>query len=344
MLNILVAPYDYNINGEKYTKKIVRYLKTEKIDYSVYFSPTIEDIGKNATTLTSEGETDFVVVGDEQILHEFINNVENVSKIKLGIIPLGKHDDLASYLELETNPVNAIKKILQNKIKTIDYLFLNDKIVINNIIIGASTELFEVYNQYKMKNIITRNWILMQYGNDFEGIELNIENESDQVISEQIFELSIGNGGYSKNYKVSPLANLTDGLFNFNYCTTPEREKRKKYLKLFKKGNQIYDENTKQFWIKNLKITNADSKIKALVDGKIENLTELDVGIVQGGLKIFNTIAKEVMLPNEKKKKSKINEKIEIPHKELTESEIEEIENSNLEEIVDTQKDKNRKK
>ena len=344
MLNILVAPYDYNINGEKYAKRIVRYLKTEKIEYSVYFSPKIEDIGKNANALSNEGETDFVVVGDEQILHEFLNNVEDISKIKLGIIPLGKHDDLASYLDLESNPLNAIKRILQNKVKQIDYMFVNDKIVINNILIGASCELFEVYNQFKMKNIITKNWVLMQYGNNFEGIELTIENEDNPPFSEQVFELSISNAGSSKNLQISPLSNLTDGLINFNYCTSPEREKRKKYLKLFKKGNQIYDENTKQFWVKNLKITNAEQKIKALVDGKIENFEQLDISIVPSGLKIFNTIEKEVPLPVEKKKKSKMNEIVEIPHKELTESEIEEIENSNLEETIDQEKDKTDKK
>lgn len=342
MLNILVAPYDYNINGEKYTKRIVRFLKTEKVEYSVYFSPTIEDVGRNANLLTSEGETDFVVVGDEQILNEFLNGVLDVSKIKLGIIPLSKRDDFSSYLELESNPVLAIKKILQNKIKTIDYLTMNDRVVINNILIGASTELYEVYSQYKMKNVITKNLVLMQYGNNFEGTELSLTT-SEEVLNEQVFELSVSNGGISKNYSVSPLANLTDGLFNFNYCTMPERENRKKYLKLFKKGTQIYDERTKQFWIKNLKISNADGKIKALVDGKIENLADLDIKIVPGGLKIFNTIEKEVSVPNEKKKRVKPNEKVEIPHKELTESEIEDIENAPIEEMVETKNEKSDK-
>ncbi len=346
MLNIIVAPYDYSENGEKYTKRIVRYLKSEKIDYSVYFSPSLDEIGKNAMELTKEGETEFVVVGDEQILHIFLNNVTDISKIKLGIIPLTKHDDFSSYLELESNPISAIKKILQKQIKTIDYLFLNDKIVLNNIIVGASTELFEVFNQYKMKNVFTKNLVLMQYGNNFEGIELSFDIGSKKPFKENIFELSISNAGYSKNQNISPLSNVSDGIFNFNYCTLPEKEKRKKYLKLFKKGNQIYDERTKQFWITNLKITNVDNKIKALVDGKIENLSELEVSIVKDGLKIFNTIEKEISTPTDKKKKFNSTDNSEIPHKELSDEEIEMIENQskdNGNKDFDT-KDKNKHK
>ncbi len=335
MLNILVAPYEYNENGEKYTKRIVHFLKSEKIDYSVYFSPTINDIGKNAMDLTSEGETDFIIVGDEPIIHIFLNNVADISKIKLGIIPLSKHDDLASYLDLETNPINAIKKILQNKIKTIDYLFMNDKIVINNIIIGASTELFEIYNQYKMKNVFTKNFVLMQYGSNFEGIELSFDIKSKKTIKEVVFELSISNAGYSKNHEISPLANVSDGLFNFNYCSLPERENKKKYLKLFKKGNQIYDEHTKQFWLDNLKISNADNKIKALVDGKIETLSELDISIVKDGLKIFNTIEREVSTPHIKKKKTINDDKNENLGEDDTLSE------SDAEIMIDTEKELN---
>lgn len=328
MFNILVAPYDYNENGEKYTKRIARFLKSEKIEYAVYFSPTLEDIGKNAMDLSSDGETDFIIIGDEQIIHIFLNNVADISKIKLGIIPLSKHDDFSSYLNLEANPINAIKKIMQKQIKPIDYLLMNDKIVINNILIGASTELFEVYNQYKMKNIFTKSLVLMQYGNNFEGIELSIDTKSKKEFTENVFELSISNAGYSKTGDVSPLSNVSDGLFNFNYCTLPEKENRKKYLKLFKKGNQIYDERTKQFWLDHLKISNTDNKIKALVDGKIENLSELEISVVNGGLKIFNTIEKEVSTPNIKRSKPKLVDKEEIPHRELSEEEINEIENS----------------
>ena len=66
-----------------------------------------------------------------------------------------------------------------------------------------------------------------------------------------------------------------------------EKNDRKKYLNLFRKGNQIYNEATQQFWINSLKLTNPDNKIKALVDGKIMRLEEMEIGIVEKGLKLL---------------------------------------------------------
>ena len=47
MLNIIVTPVSHNKNGEKYAKKIVRYLKSEQIEYSVYFSVGFDDLKDN---------------------------------------------------------------------------------------------------------------------------------------------------------------------------------------------------------------------------------------------------------------------------------------------------------
>lgn len=289
MLNILVAPLSESTNGEKYTKKIVRYLKTEKVEFSVYFSPSMDELKDNATTLSQAGETDFVIVGNDVCVSEFVNSIKDLTKIKLGIIPTSKHDDFASYMKIETNPVLAIKNILKGELEKVDLLIMNDIKVVNNIIIGASTLIQEIYNQYKIKNTLSKRYALMRYGSNFDGIDLKFEIKNQKTVQDNVFELSIANGGNSKGKPVSPLANVSDGLFNFNYITTPQRENRKKYLKLFKKGNQIYHEQTKQAWLTNLKITNPDNKIKIMADGKIMTVEELNIGILENGLKLFKS-------------------------------------------------------
>ena len=289
MLNILVAPNNINRNGEKITKRIVRYLKSEKSEFSVYFSSTLTDISANATQLTQDGETDFIIIGSDIVISEFINSVKDLSKIKLGIIPTSKHDDFASYLKLDTNPIPAIKSILKGEIEQVDLMVMNDRRVLNNILIGASTMLEEVVSQYKVKNNLTKNFALLKYGNKFEGIDLKIESKNQKSITANVFELSIANGGKAKGKPISPLANVRDGLFNFNYVITPQKENRKKYLRLFKKGEQIYNEQTKQAWLNNIKITNPDNKIKAVVDGNIMTLESITVSMLENGLKLYKT-------------------------------------------------------
>ena len=60
-----------------------------------------------------------------------------------------------------------------------------------------------------------------------------------------------------------------------------------KHLKMFNKGKHVYHEDTKQYWLNNIKISNEDNAIKAGVDGKIYTFDKLDIVLVVNGLKIY---------------------------------------------------------
>jgi len=159
-------------------------------------------------------------------------------------------------------------------------------LVLNTMTIGASVETFNAYNQYKIKNLISEKYATMKYGNNFGGIELTLDNKT-KTKKENIFEMVIANGGYSKKKLVSPLSNMQDGLFNVNYSIVSTKKRKKQYIKMYMKGDHIHDEDTKQFWLRNLKITNPDKKIRAIVDGKLCNFDEIQVSVIEKGLKIY---------------------------------------------------------
>ena len=78
------------------------------------------------------------------------------------------------------------------------------------------------------------------------------------------------------------------GLFNISYSTGLEPNKRKNYVLQFDFGNQIYNEHTKQLWQNNVTIKRPENEnIKVMADGKISTCDELNVLIVENGLKIF---------------------------------------------------------
>lgn len=287
MLNIIVAPTNICAKAERITKSVVKFLKQENVEYSVFFSLSIDNVTENVKKLISSGETDFIVVGNDAVLHSVINSVKDISKIKLGIIPTGKHDDFAEYLELNSHPVQAIKDILENNIEQVDYLLVNDMKVLNNVIIGATVETAQAYEQFKLKNFITEKFATMNYGNKFEGVELNLETKAGKRKKETVFELVIANGGLNKGKPVSPLSNVKDGLFNLIYFVDKAKKANRKFSKKIKKGDHIYDEDAKQHWLSALKISNDDKKIKAMVDGKIVNLEELNISLVENGLKLY---------------------------------------------------------
>lgn len=286
MLNIVVSPKSHNSQGEKITKKVVKYLKTEQIEYSVYFSDTFDNVKDSMKELMSLGESEFVVVGDDLMISTVISCVKDLNKTKLGIIPTSKNDDFARYLKISANPIQAIKDILLKNVANVDLMIVNDIMVLNTVLIGASVEVFHIYSQYKMKNRLSEKFATMKYGKNYAGIDLVFDNKSKSK-KETVFELVIANGGFSKRKPVSPLSNLQDGLFNLNYTVAQTVSSRKKFIKKFNKGEHIYDEDTKQMWLTNLKISNPDKKIKAVIDGKIYNLESLNVSMLEGGLKLY---------------------------------------------------------
>ncbi len=287
MLNIMVAPSNYSKVSEKIAKKIVRFLKTENKEYSVYFFMNIDDFNATTKELTEQMETEFAIVGDDFVLSNFVNNVKDISKIKMGIIPLGGNDDFANYIEVEQNPIAAIKTILNNKPEPIDYLILNDKIVLNNIIVGASVELYEIWNQYKVKNVLTKKLASLKYAAKCEDVELIIDTKTSKPKKEMVYELSISNGGLLNGKHLNALANVKDGLFNLSYSSNLDESKRKAYMLQFNSGDQIYNENTKQLWIGSVSVKRPEGELKVYADKQLYNLEEMNVSVVEAGLKIF---------------------------------------------------------
>ena len=286
MLNIIVAPYEHNSIAERHAKRIVKYLKSEQVEYSVYFSQNLDALKSSVKELLSLGESEFVLVGDDVVLNTVVGCVKDLNRVKIGIIPTGKKDDFASYLGISSNPIQAIKDILTKHIENVDILVVNDMPVLNTISIGASVDVFHQFSQYKIQNFISKKVAEIKFGNNFAGVELSLENKG-KTKKENVFELVVANGGFSKGKPVSPLSNVQDGLFNVNYSVVSNKNGKKRYAKLFKKGEHIYCDETKQFWMNKLKITNPEKKIKTLMDGKIYNLEELDISIIEKGLKIY---------------------------------------------------------
>ncbi len=311
MLNILVAPDTQNLESEQITKRVVKYLKSVKAEYSVYFSIDYDNLVANAIELKNMNETEFVIIGDDITINYFVNAIKDLSKIKLGIIPAGRLNDFAKFLNLSFNPIQAIKDIISANVEPVDYLIVNDMIALNYIILGASADIYEIYDQYKFKNYFTKNYVRIKYGNKFEGISLNIDMKSGKPKNENIYELSIFNGGYQDGEPLSPLSNVHDGLFNLNYSLYTNEQNKSRYLTLFHNGKHIYEDRTKQFWLKALKITNSNNKIKSCIDGRILTLDEINVQVVEAGLKIFvpkKSIISSQNKPIKEEKKDRVNE------------------------------------
>lgn len=287
MFNIIVAPKNECENSQTLTKRVAKYLKAEKVEYSVYFSNSYLDFSNNIKEAISFGETDFIVVGDDLALHNFVNEVKDINRIKFGIISAGKRNDFATSLNIKTNPILAVKDIIEKNVENVDFLIVNGTKVINNILIGASVHVKEIFDNYKIKNSLTERFARNSHGKDFEGVDLFFDVKNSKIRRENVFELIIANAGMNKGKNSSPLSNLKDGLFNVSYSTVDMAQENKHILKTFENGSFIYNDKNKQLWLNNLKLSSPNKEIKAIIDGEMQIVKDLEIEIIEAGLKIY---------------------------------------------------------
>ena len=204
-------------------------------------------------------------------------------------MPTSKNDDFASYIGVHHKPLLAIKDIVERNLCEVDLMLVNEVKALNNVVIGASVRVLEKYNQFRIKNKLSEKIAVAKYAGKFEGEQINLSTKNGKPKLENVYELVIANGGKDRGKPVSPLSNVKDGLFNVTYSNLATKAENVKNLKLFNKGKHIYQENTKQHWLNNLKITNENNNIKASVDGKVYDFDKLDIVLVENGLKLYKS-------------------------------------------------------
>lgn len=286
MLNIIVDPKAGKGLAVKNVKQVSKYLKKEKIPYLVYFIEKDSDIGEFATGLTKAGETDFVFLSDDDVIHNFLNNCLEVNKLHIGIIPSGKYNNFAKSLNLEFNPTKAIQNILMNNLEQFDYIKCNDKIALNYLAFGA----VECYENRETSEKVKKNISFLEKLKalkTFEPIQINFSGKEIKEKNIVIKECYIANGVFKDNLCVSPLSNLQDGLCNVVCITSKEGSSPIREMLTIRRAKHIYNEENKIFWATQFGLTTSSVPLSVKIDGLFYSFNELSVSIVENGLNIY---------------------------------------------------------
>ncbi|MBQ8430363.1 MAG: hypothetical protein IJX26_00240 [Clostridia bacterium] len=286
MLNIICNPIAGKNKASKNIKKVSKYLKKEKIPYLVYFSEKPDDISTFASELYKAGEKEFIIVGGDGTIHNFINAIPDLSQINIGIIPSGIQNNFAKSAMLETNPVLAIQNILNNKIEKFDIVKCNDIKSINCIAFGA----VELVKHSSLKNGKPKNpniFDKMKGIKSFEPIQINFSGEEIKDKNINILQCYIANGNFKGKLKISPLSNVQDGLANIICVTAKENKSRiSEYINI-KAGKHIYSEENKIYWAPKVNISTSVVPVMAEIDGEIIELNQLNIQILEKAINIF---------------------------------------------------------
>ena len=287
MYNVIVNPLAGNNRASKVIKKISKYLKKQKVEFLVFFSETAEDINNIGKKLSKEGERDFIIVGGDGTISHFVNGLTDPSKVNIGIIPAGKHNHFARYLNIPSNPIEAIETILDQTTTKIDYLKFNEYRALNLVSCGAIEIAENKYLSQDKNEKLSRRKILKNTLENFEGIPLDIEADNFKQNDKIYTSCAVCNGGfYGDNLFISPLSNMHDGLANLVTLDFSDNKQVNKDYTIVKKGKHIYKKTSSNSWSSYVNIK-SETPFDTMIDGEIYQFNNVEINVIAKGLNIY---------------------------------------------------------
>lgn len=287
MYNVIVNPTAGNNRASRAIKKVAKYLKSQNVEFLVFFSECADDINTITTKLCKEGERDFIIVGGDGTLNSFVNGLTDPSKTNFGIIPAGKHNHFARYLGIPKNPLNAIKNILEHPAIKVDYLKCNQHRALNLVSCGAIEMAEREFLNQDKNSKLSRKAILKNTLKTFDGIPFSIESDNLNQKNKKYTSCAVCNGGfYGDNIYVSPLSNMHDGLANVVTIDYTENKNVKKDYAITKQGKHIYKKPNSNSWSTFVNIK-SKQPFSAMLDGEVYEFNELEINVIAKGLNIY---------------------------------------------------------
>lgn len=243
------------VAGGGKTKEVVPIIKSslgnKDVEYDIVFTTKPKEATDLVKKLLDKGYTKVVAVGGDGTVNETAFGITEKGKGILGILPSGTGNDLARALNIPLNPKEALKNILNGKIKNIDIGTVNDNLFFNISSIGFDAEVVLITDKIKnkIKSSISYVIALLITVFKFKCIEVDLEID-DVTVKSHVLLVAVGNGKYyGGGINILPMADMEDGYFHV--CVVKKLSKlklllllptiingshikRKKYVKIFK--------------------------------------------------------------------------------------------------------------
>lgn len=286
MYNVIVNHMANKSKASKVAKKVSKYLKSQGVEFLVYFSESSADITETTQKLCKSGEKEFIVVGGDGTLNHFLNGLTDPSKINFGIVPAGKNNHFAKYLNIPNKPIDAVKNILEHSTVKLDYLKCNQYRAINSICLGAYEIAQQKYEAQPAESKISYNTVFKNAIKSYSGLNLSIDSDNLKQKDGIYTAVAVCNGGFAgKGLYVSPLSNLHDGLANLITINYKDAPNLKIDYKELQNGQHIYKHLQSNSWTTFANIKSA-TPIDVTLDGELYSFEQLEINVISNGLNI----------------------------------------------------------
>ncbi|HCQ29599.1 MAG TPA: diacylglycerol kinase [Flavobacteriales bacterium] len=155
----------------------------------------------------------FVAVGGDGTINEAVQALVN-KDLFLCIIPTGSGNGLARHLKIPMKIEKAVKRINEGKVNKIDVLKVADYYSVNVAGCGFDAEIGWDFATLKKRGLTAYIRLISEKIWKYSPIKYHIKTGNDTNLQGDAFIISFANGTqYGNNAVVSPLSDLTDGIF-----------------------------------------------------------------------------------------------------------------------------------
>ncbi len=208
----IINPTSGLVKVQNPEKKIHQFCKAKGLDYDIVYT---KGPGHGQELASQGGYSHYIAVGGDGTVSELASALVGTDGI-LGIIPMGTGNDTVRSLSIPLKVNQAMERLVEGQVSTIDMGRAGDRYFINIFSIGLDAEVVKFTNKYK-KNFpraiayhigIIAGVIL------YKKIHLKIQGEGYSFYGNTML-FAVGNGAYyGGGIPILPKSTLEDGVLD----------------------------------------------------------------------------------------------------------------------------------
>ena len=264
-------------------KHTLKMLEAAGAQYTLHETQCKGDGKRIAEELTKEdGVVELIAIGGDGSVHDVLNGIRDVTKCRLGIIPLGTGNDFATSAQISSKVKEAVGVILRGECKPTDFLEVGGVRCMNVAGLGIDVDVLVRCNKGKTHGKLKylRSLIVSLF--KFKGYDVTVECEGETFAMKTLIGAACNGMDFGGGITICPVAEIGDGKMDvmFVECFESKWQIVKAFITLMRK--KIMDYPHKRYYrTDRVKIIPKEPCVVQL-DGELYENLEFDVKICEG--------------------------------------------------------------
>ncbi|MBQ4435483.1 MAG: diacylglycerol kinase family lipid kinase [Clostridia bacterium] len=286
-LHIICNPTSGNYTGRTTLQKVLELLEIVGIHPVVHETKRQFQAIEFAKQAVLEKADTVIAIGGDGTLHEVALGLVNTGTA-LGIIPAGTGNDFVKTILSPTDIQKALDLILNTAPKSVDTVWINDLLFINECGCGFDVMVLDFAEKAKkhVKGILPYLYGVLKTIFHFKDIALTYSINDGPLQNKNILVLAAGNGRFiGGGIPIAPNAIVDDGLLDVLIVNGMSKLRMLSVLPGLLKGKiQTFPETSHQY-AKKLHIEGTGLRIN--IDGEIVSMDSADIQVNPASLLVY---------------------------------------------------------